>query len=102
MEQSGTECNRHNVTERKGNFCSVRLNVTFGHFLENCSYPFRPKNVKRCARRITTDKIKAQLSFVQCQLFVYEVHPDESSSWPMRLSGRSDNDDDILEEIVCK
>uniref|UniRef100_A0A915JZC5 Uncharacterized protein n=1 Tax=Romanomermis culicivorax TaxID=13658 RepID=A0A915JZC5_ROMCU len=33
----GTECNRHTVTEENENFRSVRLEVTVGHFLENCS-----------------------------------------------------------------
>uniref|UniRef100_A0A915HER8 Uncharacterized protein n=1 Tax=Romanomermis culicivorax TaxID=13658 RepID=A0A915HER8_ROMCU len=43
FRRNGTECNRHNVIERKGNFRSVRLGATVGHFLENCSYPFRLK-----------------------------------------------------------
>uniref|UniRef100_A0A915IP33 Uncharacterized protein n=1 Tax=Romanomermis culicivorax TaxID=13658 RepID=A0A915IP33_ROMCU len=34
---------RHIVTERKKNFRSIRLEVTVGHFPQNCSYPFRSK-----------------------------------------------------------
>uniref|UniRef100_A0A915I069 Uncharacterized protein n=1 Tax=Romanomermis culicivorax TaxID=13658 RepID=A0A915I069_ROMCU len=40
---NGTECNRHKVTELKRNFRSVWLEVTVGHFPQNCSYPFRSK-----------------------------------------------------------
>uniref|UniRef100_A0A915JWI5 Uncharacterized protein n=1 Tax=Romanomermis culicivorax TaxID=13658 RepID=A0A915JWI5_ROMCU len=32
FRRNGMECNRRNVTERKGNFRSVRLEVTVGRF----------------------------------------------------------------------
>uniref|UniRef100_A0A915JSD4 Uncharacterized protein n=1 Tax=Romanomermis culicivorax TaxID=13658 RepID=A0A915JSD4_ROMCU len=39
----GTESNRHNITDGKGNFRSVLLEVTVGRFPQNYGYPFRPK-----------------------------------------------------------
>uniref|UniRef100_A0A915IZ85 Uncharacterized protein n=1 Tax=Romanomermis culicivorax TaxID=13658 RepID=A0A915IZ85_ROMCU len=42
-ERNETECDRRNVTKRKGNFRSVRLQVIVGYFPQNYSYLFRPK-----------------------------------------------------------
>uniref|UniRef100_A0A915KFH0 Uncharacterized protein n=1 Tax=Romanomermis culicivorax TaxID=13658 RepID=A0A915KFH0_ROMCU len=39
-----TQCYR---TKGKFSFRSVPLEVTVGHFLENCSYPFRSKPVQQ-------------------------------------------------------
>uniref|UniRef100_A0A915JA64 RRM domain-containing protein n=1 Tax=Romanomermis culicivorax TaxID=13658 RepID=A0A915JA64_ROMCU len=36
-EWNETECNRRNVTERNGNFRSVRLEVSVGRFPQNCN-----------------------------------------------------------------
>uniref|UniRef100_A0A915JB02 Uncharacterized protein n=1 Tax=Romanomermis culicivorax TaxID=13658 RepID=A0A915JB02_ROMCU len=40
------ECNRRNLSKRKTNFRSVRLEATVGRFPKNCSYPFRPKTLQ--------------------------------------------------------
>uniref|UniRef100_A0A915IYJ3 Uncharacterized protein n=1 Tax=Romanomermis culicivorax TaxID=13658 RepID=A0A915IYJ3_ROMCU len=43
FRRNGTECNRHNHTERTGNFRSVPFGSVEDYSLENCSYSFRSK-----------------------------------------------------------
>uniref|UniRef100_A0A915IXI1 Uncharacterized protein n=1 Tax=Romanomermis culicivorax TaxID=13658 RepID=A0A915IXI1_ROMCU len=42
-EQNGMQSTQRYGTKQKFSLCSVRLEVTVGHFLENCSYPLRSK-----------------------------------------------------------
>uniref|UniRef100_A0A915ILB0 Uncharacterized protein n=1 Tax=Romanomermis culicivorax TaxID=13658 RepID=A0A915ILB0_ROMCU len=38
FRRNGTECNRGNVTEGNGSFCSVRLDLIVSRFPQNCSF----------------------------------------------------------------
>uniref|UniRef100_A0A915JEK7 Uncharacterized protein n=1 Tax=Romanomermis culicivorax TaxID=13658 RepID=A0A915JEK7_ROMCU len=42
-ERNGRQSTQHYRTKGKFSFRSVRLEVTVGHFLENCSHPFGSK-----------------------------------------------------------